>query len=100
MISTETIVLIISLSANVVVALTALVGLVARYCYLSKCPRVSCCWSCLSWERDIRHELTSMEQIMRHRANAHTHTSSPEGIPSAQAETLPDLNVSLNLGRL
>lgn len=31
----------------------ALIGLLLRYMYNSKCAKVECCWRCCAWERDV-----------------------------------------------
>jgi hypothetical protein len=61
--NTENIILICSISANVIIAIVGLIALMVRYCYLSKCINVSLFWNCIKFNRDIVEENRSMQII-------------------------------------
>ena len=48
---------IIVLLSTISTGFIALMGLIIRYFYLSKCSNVECC--CIRWTRDIRAEITT-----------------------------------------
>jgi hypothetical protein len=46
----------IALIAFLSSAFTALIGMLFKLCYASKCRTTSICWNCLRIERDTTHE--------------------------------------------
>ena len=47
----------IVLISTAVTGVVALLGLSVRYCFLSKCSSMSCCWGCYKHTRNINAEL-------------------------------------------
>ena len=58
--NSETIVLLSTLTTGIL----ALIGVSIRYCYLSKCAVVSCCFGCYKHERNIEAELTPNNETL------------------------------------
>lgn len=56
--NSEIIILLSSISTGII----ALFALCIKFSLLSKCFRVSLCWNCIEWERDVKLEKDTTEQ--------------------------------------
>jgi hypothetical protein len=65
--NSEIIILLSSISTGII----ALFALCIKFSLLSKCFRVSLCWNCIEWERDVKLEKDTIEQ----NANTPTRTN-------------------------
>jgi len=55
--NSEIIILLSSISTGII----ALFALCIKFSLLSKCFRVSLCWNCIEWERDVKLEKETQE---------------------------------------